>query len=116
MDRSYSLPGTTDTIDQCDVLVIDVAKKNALQDEILQQLTATDGDELLEEKLSRTIIDDGLPDDLPPPSSSEISWWKTPEHPDGIFSADFTPVLSSSTNPFDLDATSAASLSEEELY
>ncbi|KAG8909621.1 inositol polyphosphate 5-phosphatase [Tulasnella sp. 408] len=89
------------TIDQCDVLVIDVAKKNALQDEILRQLTATDGDELLEEKLSRTIIDDGLPDD---------------QHPDGIFSADFTPVLSSSTNPFDSDATSAASSSEEELY
>ncbi|KAG8943697.1 inositol polyphosphate 5-phosphatase, partial [Tulasnella sp. 408] len=86
---------------KCDVLVIDVAKKNALQDEILRQLTATDGDELLEEKLSRTIIDDGLPDD---------------QHPDGIFSADFTPVLSSSTNPFDSDATSAASSSEEELY
>lgn len=99
-----------------DVLVIDVAKKNALQEEILRQLTATDADELLEEKLSRTIIDDSFSDDLPPPSSAETCWWKTPENPDGIFSADFTPVLSSSTNPFDSDATSAASSSEEELY
>ncbi|KAG8980080.1 inositol polyphosphate 5-phosphatase, partial [Tulasnella sp. 427] len=48
---------------KCDVLVIDVAKKNALQEELLKELTHTGGDELLEDKRSRTVVDGSISDD-----------------------------------------------------
>ncbi|KAG8907006.1 inositol polyphosphate 5-phosphatase [Tulasnella sp. 403] len=99
----------------CEVLIIDTAKKNALQDEIQRGLTSTENNEKLEEKLARVAL--GAEDnvDLPPPSSAEACWWDGPDHPNGLFPSDIGLLTTSSTNPFDSDVNSTSS-SEEELY
>jgi len=99
---------------KCDVLIVDAAKKTALQEALLRGLTSTEGTEKLESKLSATVLRDAS-DDLPPPSSAEACWWDGPDHPNGLFNVDLNTHIGTSTNPFDSDVASTSS-SEEELY
>jgi len=92
---------------------IDVVKRKALQDDLLKDLTSTDGAEKLGEKLARVVLQDN--GELPPPSSADAAWWDSQDHPNGVFLPDHPLHLSSSTNPFDSDTASTSS-SDEELY
>ncbi|KAG8953173.1 inositol polyphosphate 5-phosphatase [Tulasnella sp. 419] len=97
------------------VLIIDSEKRNALQQDLLSSLTATEPGQKLDDKLMALTLESPSADDLPPPSSEDFAWWDGPGHPEGVFPPSSTIPSSGSNNPFDSDVTSTCS-SDEELY
>ncbi|KAJ7639012.1 inositol polyphosphate phosphatase [Roridomyces roridus] len=101
------------------VRVVDVAKRTALSQLLLQSVIATAPGEKLDEKLAALALPPSI-GDLPPPSSDDAAWWNGPEFPNGAISmAELRDVRAGSTNPFDSpdeSSLSSSSTSDEELY
>ncbi|CAE6395108.1 unnamed protein product [Rhizoctonia solani] len=108
------------------VRVINVAKKNALQAQLLAELTHTNAGESLDQKLSKMAIKIGIARTPPPPPPPRLperpSRHNTLGPPEGIFTIS-KPTSSKPSapspqprDPFDSDNEHSASSSEEELY
>ncbi|KAJ1308885.1 hypothetical protein OPQ81_004572 [Rhizoctonia solani] len=105
------------------VRVIDIAKKNAIQAQLLAELTYTNRGHTLDQKLSNMTIKTGIartPPLPPPPRLPERpSRHNTLGPPEGILTVS-KPILSQPSpqpkDPFDSDHEHSASSSEEELY
>ncbi|KAG8690428.1 inositol polyphosphate 5-phosphatase [Ceratobasidium sp. 423] len=109
------------------VRVIDVAKRNALQTQLLAELTHTNPSQTLDQKFSKMTIKTGIsrtpPPPPPPPRLPERpSRHNTLGPPEGILTvskpASSGPFVPSPQpkDPFDSDHEHSASSSEEELY
>ncbi|KAI0750962.1 inositol polyphosphate phosphatase [Daedaleopsis nitida] len=106
---------------RADVRIIDHAKRAALRNMLLENVTSTAPGEKLDEKLA-SLAFSSEEQDLPPPSSDESAWWDDLDHPNGIV----VPIsrrngsCMRSSNPFDSSSesslSSSPSSSEEELY
>jgi hypothetical protein len=99
------------------VRIVDIAKRTALSQQLLRNVTSTAPGEKLEEKLAALVFNSN---ELPPPSSDESAWWDGPGHPNGKFPPPPPRPLRTRphvypTNPFDSDESSHSS-SDEELY
>ncbi|KAJ7930003.1 SacI homology domain-containing protein [Mycena leptocephala] len=101
------------------VRIIDVAKRSALSQLLLQSVITTAPGEKLDDKLASMALPTTFAD-LPPPSSDEAAWWEGPEYPNGAISmAELRNLKPGATNPFDSPAESplsSSSSSDEELY
>ncbi|KAJ7752739.1 SacI homology domain-containing protein [Mycena maculata] len=101
------------------VRTIDVAKRAALSQLLLQSVIMTAPGEKLDDKLAELAFPATF-GDLPPPSSDDAVWWDGPEYPNGAISMSELPNLKlGATNPFDSpdeSPLSSSSSSDEELY
>ncbi|KAJ6628885.1 DNase I-like protein [Mycena sp. CBHHK59/15] len=101
------------------VRIIDVAKRAALSQMLLQSVVTTAPGEKLDDKLAALALPTTFVD-LPPPSSDEAAWWDGPEYPNGAISmSELRNLRPGATNPFDSPAESplsSSSSSDEELY
>ncbi|KZW04268.1 inositol polyphosphate phosphatase [Exidia glandulosa HHB12029] len=95
---------------RAEVRKVDAQKKAALRKQLLQAVTSKGPGENLEQHLQRLVPDSDLPDsDLPPPSTDDLMWWDTPDHPKGVANA--------GTFSGDSDVSDESpSSSDEELY
>ncbi|CAE6420494.1 unnamed protein product [Rhizoctonia solani] len=108
------------------VRVIDTAKKDALQAQLLAELTHTKAGESLEQKLSKMNIKTGIARTPPPPPLPRLperpSRHNTLGLPDGVLRVSKSTSTNASVpppqpkDPFDSDHEHSASSSEEELY
>ncbi|KAJ7490357.1 SacI homology domain-containing protein [Mycena galericulata] len=101
------------------VRTIDVAKRTALSQLLLQSVITTAPGEKLDDKLAALALPTTF-GDLPPPSSDEAAWWNGPNYPNGAIPAlEIRELRPGATNPFDSpyeSPLSSSSSSDEELY
>ncbi|KAK7054247.1 inositol polyphosphate phosphatase [Favolaschia claudopus] len=102
------------------IRTIDIVKRAALQQLLLQSVVSTAPGEKLDDKLAAMALPATLGEDLPPPSSDDAAWWEGPENPKGAISmAELRNMKPGNTNPFDSPAESplsSSSSSDEHLY